>query len=377
MKRISRIIATLGLCGAVLAGCQDKEAELLVSKVYFEDAQSLIELDEEATHTIDLKSRLTTMYDSDVNVTYTIEGEDVVKAYNEKYGKEYKVFTTAGLANETSVIKAGDVYSASTDLYLNELAGLVDGDSYLLPVRVNTGDVPVIDGSNITYFEVKRPLKIMRAARFNSSYITLPLTPLDVFTDVTYEAVINVASFGNNNTVMGCEGVMIMRIGDAGGGTVPRDVLQMAGKSEITLSDSPIKSGLWYHLAFTCASDGTANLYVNGEKVVSNGSFTMSSDLTANGADYGFSIGQVPNFMWGTRPFNGYMSEIRLWNVVRSDSQIKENMLSVDPASDGLVAYYKLNGNEVVNATGGPAPKTVYRVNFVDLENPIAIGAGL
>lgn len=118
-----------------------------------------------------------------------------------------------------------------------------------------------------------------------------------------------------------------------------------------------------------------ANLYVNGEKVVANGSFQMSPDLTANGADFGFSVGMVPNFMWGTRPFYGLMSEVRLWNVVRSENEIKENMLSVDPNSKGLVAYYKLNGG-VVDASGHGTPKTNLR-NFRDLEKPIAIGGGL
>lgn len=81
--------------------------------------------------------------------------------------------------------------------------------------------------------------------------------------------------------------------------------------------------------------------------------------------------------MWGTRPFNGYMSEVRLWNVVRTANQIKENMLGVDPDSDGLVAYYKLDGT-VEDASGnGMEPEDMSAPSFVDLDNPIAIGGGL
>ena len=36
----------------------------------------------------------------------------------------------------------------------------------------------------------------------------------------------------------------------------------------------------------------------------------------------------------------------RLWNVSRTESQIKENMITVDPKSEGLAAYYKLNGTD-------------------------------
>ena len=82
MKIISRIIFPLGLCAMLLAGCQDKEAELLVPKLYFEASKTVIERDGETTYSVELKSRLTTMVEEDVNVTYTIEGEDVVNAYN-------------------------------------------------------------------------------------------------------------------------------------------------------------------------------------------------------------------------------------------------------------------------------------------------------
>ena len=42
------------------------------------------------------------------------------------------------------------------------------------------------------------------------------------------------------------------------------------------------------------------------------------------------------------------MSEIRVWSVARSENQIKQNMLGVDPKSDGLELYYKLNGTEKI-----------------------------
>ena len=51
-------------------------------------------------------------------------------------------------------------------------------------------------------------------------------------------------------------------------------------------------------------------------------------------ADVGFNIGKIPGFPWGERPFYGYMSEVRVWSVARSENQIKQNMLSVDPKSD-------------------------------------------
>ena len=52
-------------------------------------------------------------------------------------------------------------------------------------------------------------------------------------------------------------------------------------------------------------------------------------------------------------------------------------MLGVDPDSDGLVAYYKLDGT-VEDASGnGMEPEDMSAPSFVDLDNPIAIGGGL
>ena len=369
--------AVFGAGILLAAGCQDKEAELLKPQIYFETTDNNVTVGDDVTEmTLELTSRLSTMASTDVNVTYSICDPSYVSDYNQKYGKEYEPFTAASLAEETSVIKAGDIYSGAVSLNLTGLDQISGAKTYLLPVRVSTGDVPVIDGSDVAYFIIKTPVKITRVAQFNNNYFKIPISPLNVFTEVTYEALVNISSFGQNNTVMGCEGVMIMRVGDAGGGTVPKDILQMAGKSEMTWTDNPLSAGQWYHLAFTCNSANEGHLYVNGEEVIS-GTFTMSADLTDGGSDFGFSVGQVPRFMWGTRPLYGYMSEVRLWNVARTANQIRENMLSVDPASAGLLAYYKLDG-ELKDATENHLDPTDYSLpQFVDLENPVAVGGGL
>ena len=59
-----------------------------------------------------------------------------------------------------------------------------------------------------------------------------------------------------------------------------------------------------------------------------------------------FNIGKIANFPWGERPFRGYMSEVRLWSVARTRNQLQQNMLTVDPKSEGLELYYKFNGTE-------------------------------
>lgn len=378
-KRIFKAAAVFSFGAVLAAGCQDQEAELLTPKLYFENEENVIEAGETAELTYDLKSRLTSDIASDVNVAYTIlTDEKVLADYNQKFGKEYVLYTGASLESETSTIAAGEIYSSPVGLKLTGLDEIDESKTFLLPVRVSTSDVPLIDGAEITYFIIKKPIEIMTAARFNGSttYVKVPISPLNVFNEVTYEAIVNVSSFGNNNTVMGCEGIRIMRIGDAGGGSIDEDILQVAGIGELTWFDNPLQAGKWYHLAFTCNSAGEGRLYVNGENVVT-GSVTMSADLTDGGADYGFSIGMVPRFKWGPRPFNGYMSEVRLWDVVRSANQIKENMLNVDPSTPGLVAYYKFNGDVNDSSPNGYNPEDYRAPSFEQLSKPLEIGGEL
>src|SRR5699024_10988168 len=100
----------------------------------------------------------------------------------------------------------------------------------------------------------------------------------------------------------------------------------------------------------------------------------------------GFFVGKVAGFMWGERPFYGYMSEVRLWNSSRTENQIKQNMLNVNPNSDGLVAYYKLNGEDQYEENGkwyirdisgnnmhGLSNGGNSKLNFVDLDGHIEI----
>ena len=46
------------------------------------------------------------------------------------------------------------------------------------------------------------------------------------------------------------------------------------------------------------------------------------------------------------------MSEVRLWSVARTANQIRENMMFVDSGSDGLVGYWKLNGEDIEQRDG-------------------------
>ena len=93
-------------------------------------------------------------------------------------------------------------------------------------------------------------------------------------------------------------------------------------------------------------------IYVNG-KVQSSGKKSLGNlNIKGNGRDRDFLIGKSYD---DNRWFEGYMSEVRVWNVVRTQQQIQDNIYYVDPQTEGLVGYWKMDDNtttvKVVDAT--------------------------
>lgn len=379
------------LCTIVILfiSCNDSASDLLKPKVYFEDKEYILEVEDQTSMTYDLQARLSSLYSSPVEISYEIADASVVEEYNKKYEKKYEVFNPSDvkLGSEVVTISKEETYSEKSVLTVSNLNEIEEGKSYILPIRIKSSSLPVIDGSNILYFIITKPIRIMKVGSFNSSSVKIPFAAGRPFTSVTYEALIYIDRFGSNNTVMGCEGILIFRIGDTALPGGANNLIQIAGKKQFHSSEV-FEAKRWYHVAFSYdQSAGKAYIYINGKKVADSAWDTPSFDLTGDGG--GFFIGKVAGFMWGERPFYGYMSEVRIWNTFRTENQINQNMLAVEPDSEGLAAYYKFNDeseqylegttryikdasvqnlNGIVNSTNG------YRaIPIVELSEPIKI----
>lgn len=96
---------------------------------------------------------------------------------------------------------------------------------------------------------------------------------------------------------------------------------------------------IFYHVAATY--DGqTARYYVNG---CETGSLPVSGDMIQN--DLITAIGDQSSNQ--TEQFYGYIDEVRIWNVTRTEQQLKDNMTNLPSPTtqQGLMAYYQFNGN--------------------------------
>jgi hypothetical protein len=111
-------------------------------------------------------------------------------------------------------------------------------------------------------------------------------------------------------------------------------------------SDGTILRYRWTHVAATY--DGSfARFYINGviagTKALGHAGNNCTNRLSLGGQYDVLNLGDV---FAGGYPFNGYLDEVRLWSVVRSQSAIAANMNSELRSGTGLLATFGSGGNQ-------------------------------
>lgn len=104
------------------------------------------------------------------------------------------------------------------------------------------------------------------------------------------------------------------------------------------ISNSDIPHNEWTHIAVTFNLNET-KLYING--VLDN---TRIGNLTANNLGFDLTFGSQESGTPSTWNWDGKMDEIRIWDDVRSASEILDNMnMELKGDETGLLAYYNLS----------------------------------
>ena len=98
----------------------------------------------------------------------------------------------------------------------------------------------------------------------------------------------------------------------------------------------------WTHVAgvITSVSSKTGALYINGVLTTGTASLSAATTLTQTG---NLTVGGASST--GTNPFNGYISEARVWSVANSQATIQQYMtINCVGNESNLVSLYQLNG---------------------------------
>lgn len=188
----------------------------------------------------------------------------------------------------------------------------------------------------------------LEASSSQYAYITdANQTGLDITGDISMEAWIKLETTGTNQVIMGKWGPNIrqylinikstnqlsVQFSDNGSESVGHIV-------NFTTNNAVIAdTGVWYHIAVTFdISEEICLIYINGESVANTKTGSIGSNLYNGTAN--FLIGQQNNAEY----FDGLIDEVRVWNDVRTSTEIADNYQKELVGNEaGLVGYWKFN----------------------------------
>ncbi|MBK7526876.1 MAG: hypothetical protein IPI59_04845 [Sphingobacteriales bacterium] len=134
------------------------------------------------------------------------------------------------------------------------------------------------------------------------------------------------------------------------------------------IPEGAIKVNEWQHIAFVY-DNGRAYMYKNGDLLATKIWMEKSAPWTD-----GLKIGAV-----GASAISGRLDEFRIWGVVRTTTDIRQNMHQALTACEtGLKVYYQFNQitkSTVVDVTGAHNGKPLGGIDFIASSLPLAQGA--
>lgn len=190
-------------------------------------------------------------------------------------------------------------------------------------------------------------------------------TSLDITDAITIEAWVKPRRFVTNGTVCTKRAAYYLQVHSDG--TVACytywDNSGSPGISHYTHSNSAIPLDAWTHIAFVEKTDGTREIYING---ILDKTDTAEAGIWVNSKR--LWIGAEDS---GIRYFDGNITEVRLWNVARTQAEIQADMNKRLTGNEtGLVAYYPLNegAGTTVTDNAGTNNGTIYGATWVQNE---------
>lgn len=335
------ILFAVALTVLSLSSCQQKYS-VIDNMVYLKDAEKTaskkLTINDEGAETV-LVSRLGQKADVDVNVEYAID-PSFVDEYNRVNGTDYFALPEeyCSFSESKSTIKAGEINSAPVTLSIRPLDDKIDpSKKYAVPVSiVNSEGVETMKSSSSMVIILDQ---IITTSVLNLSKAKIGLTgnPLvGSYQTWTIEWLFNKYNLGKNNTNWNLKGadnkaLVYTRTGDVG--HPAGEFMIKVGTDQVRM-ESLLETYKWYHMAVVY--DGSSfKFYLNGELQLTKAAACAGQTFDIAYIDFGN--------VNAAYAFNGYVSELRLWSVPRSQTEVQNNMYVVSPDSKGLEIYWKCN----------------------------------
>lgn len=357
MKLNKLMFAALASFSMLFAGCQNDEENKhhYDNKVFIAESSFTKETffksgDDGMTHRLSVA--IAKAEERDIEVTMA-PAPELLSTYKEAYYDDAAVLLESehySMPQTTTTITAGLVLSPELSIEFINMGILDINTIYVLPVTIaSTNGIDVLQSAK-TYYYVFRGASLINVVCNISRNRAYPdFKDDEKFNNLrenTLEILFRASSFPNQlNTLMGIEGSYLLRLGDAG---VPSNQLQVATSGgNLSNSDLQFEPGQWYHVAVTF-NNGNIKVYINGVEKLSQSVRITSVNLgtkhsdESNGEPRCFWIGYSYN---NERYLDGVVSETRIWNraLTAEEIQAENHFYTVDPESDGLIAYWKFD----------------------------------
>ncbi len=346
MKLNKLYIIAAAVCVTALSGCKNDDiyAADFDSKVYLSSTQRVSTVlvkkgMSDLTRSLQVESaKLVT---KQVTIKFQID-ETLVDTYNRAYYDNAVLLPAENYEMPVveAVMSANSSQSTAVDVNFKALDQLDRETHYVLPVTIASIEgADVLESARRQYFVFKGSALINVVGDVDENFLTINWKNKAVVNNLrtfTIEGLLRARNFDKMiSTFCGIEGEFLLRFGDMG---FPAGQLQVATSEGNWPDADPTKAlptNKWVHVAFTY-SNGAMKIYIDG-KLQSEGTKNLGSvNLGVND----FYIGKSYD---NNRSWAGEMSEVRIWNVARTKEQIANNIYFVDPATPGLVSYWKFD----------------------------------
>ncbi|WGQ11559.1 DUF1735 and LamG domain-containing protein [Pedobacter gandavensis] len=361
-NRINKLIVFGAVIFSLSLGCKDAEYSVIKNSIYLSDAETAtskkVTVDEKGGSAT-VSVRMANKTQEEVKVTIEAS-ESALRQYNSKNGTNYVLLPAENytFSQRNLSIPANRIGADPVLINIKPLSKelIESGNSYAIPVTiVSVANGPQILNGTETFLYIIDQVITTDVPTINSkNNLKMNMRKDYALTQWSVEFRVNVSLLGTNigqynNQAMfaasapdGMDGEIYSRFGDA---PIKGSIFQCKNQGTQFNSVTEFKPNTWYHLAIV--NDGVKiRFYINGRLDIEIDSPGKITNLARNKFGFGNTDYLKANVL---------VSEMRFWTKAISQTQIQNNMFAINPKTEGLEAYWKLNegsGNTFADATG-------------------------